>query len=116
MRTVRCSAAVATLAMSLLNLPIALDDGGNGIPAPAAWLISLLGVVGVVTAIALLRSAAWAAPAVLTVGALNLVGAVVALVRSWDGALIGLVLSAAGTGLALAYLVAGRSAKTPQAS
>ncbi|MGW5126530.1 hypothetical protein ACWEQ7_21245 [Streptomyces sp. NPDC004069] len=115
MRTIRCSAAVATLAMSLLNLPIALDDGGNGVPTPAAWLISVLGVVGVIAAIALLRSAAWATPAVLTVGALNLIGAVVALVRSWDGAVIGLVLSAAGTGLALAYAV-GRTAKTPQTS
>ncbi|MFV5998317.1 hypothetical protein ACNPQM_39645 [Streptomyces sp. NPDC056231] len=115
MRTIRCCAAIATLAMSLLNLPIALDDGGNGIPAPAAWLISLLGAVGIVAAIALLRSAAWATPAVLTVGALNLIGAVVALVRSRDGAVIGLVLSAAGTGLALAYAV-GRTAKTPQTS
>ncbi|MGW3511703.1 hypothetical protein [Streptomyces sp. NPDC000994] len=115
MRTIRRTAAIATLAMSLLNLPIALDDGGNGIPAPAAWLISVLGVVGIVAAIALLRSAAWATPAVLTVGALNLIGAVVALVRSWDGAVIGLVLSAAGTGLALAYAV-GRTAKTPQTS
>ncbi|WP_146608150.1 hypothetical protein [Streptomyces sp. NTH33] len=94
---------------------IALDDGGNGIPAPAAWLISLLGVAGLVAAIALLRSAAWATPAVLTVGALNLTGAVVALVRSWDGAVIGLVLSAVGTGLALAYAV-GRPAKAPQTS
>ncbi|MEU0837189.1 hypothetical protein [Streptomyces sp. NPDC005969] len=94
MRTIRC------------NLPIALDDGGNGIPTSAAWLISLLGVVGIVAAIALLRSAAWATPAVLTVGALNLIGAVVALVRSRDGAVIG---------LALAYAV-GRTAKTPQTS
>ncbi|WP_073946820.1 hypothetical protein [Streptomyces kebangsaanensis] len=115
MRTIRCTAAIATIVMSLLNLPIALDDGGNGIPTPAAWLISLLGIVGIVAAIALLRSAAWATPAVVTVGALNLIGAVVALVRSWDGAVIGLVLSAAGTGLALAHAV-GRPAKAPQAS
>ncbi|MFD8725631.1 hypothetical protein ACFV2H_48770 [Streptomyces sp. NPDC059629] len=115
MRIIRYTAAVATIIMSLLNLPIALDDGGNGIPTPVAWLISLLGIVGIVAAIALLRSAAWATPVVITIGALNLIGAVVALVQSWDGAAIGLVLSAVGTGLALTYAL-GRPAKAQRTS
>ncbi|GGM90410.1 hypothetical protein ACFFX1_21780 [Dactylosporangium sucinum] len=113
MRTIRYTAAVATIVMSLLNLPIAFDDGGAGITAPLAWLISLLGVAGIVAAVALLRSVAWATPAVITVGALNLIGAVVALVRSSDGAIIGLVLSAIGTGLAIAYAMRRPTAATP---
>ncbi|MGI5240906.1 hypothetical protein [Dactylosporangium sp. CA-139066] len=103
MRTIRYSAAAVTIVMSLLNLPIAFDDGGAGIPAPLAWLVSMLGVAGIVAAVALLRSAALAVPAVITVGALNLVGAVVELVRKSDGAIIGLVLSVVGTALAVAY-------------
>lgn len=115
MRTVRYSAAIATTIMSLLNLPIAFDDGGTGIPAPLAWLVSLLGVAGIVAAVALFRSAAWAAPAAITVGALNLIGAISALVTDAGGALVGLVLSAVGTGLAIVY-AAGKPAKAPQAA
>jgi hypothetical protein len=115
MRTIRYTAAIATIIMSLLNLPFALDDGGLGLPTPVAWLFSLLGVAGIVAAVGLFRSAAWATPAVITVGAINLIGAVVALIKNWDGAVIGLVLSAAGTGLAIAYAV-GKPAKAPQIS
>jgi hypothetical protein len=115
MRTIRYCAAIATIVMSLLNLPIALDDGGIGLPAPVAWLVSLLGVAGIVAAVGLLRSAGWATPAVIAVGALNLAGAVVALAKDWDGAVIGLVLSAAGLGLALLY-AKGRPAQVPQAT
>ncbi|MFC0534245.1 hypothetical protein [Phytohabitans kaempferiae] len=103
MRTLRYAAGVATIVMSLLNLPIAVDDGGIGLPTPVAWLISLLGLAGIVAAVGLFRSAAWATPAVIAVGAVNLASAVIALAKSWDGAVIGLVLSAAGLGLALLY-------------
>jgi hypothetical protein len=58
--------------------------------ARIAWLFSLLGLLGIVAAIALLRSAVWAAPAAVVVGVVNLIGAVVALVQNWDGAIIGL--------------------------
>lgn len=107
MRTIRYAAAIATIVMSLLNLPIALDDGGSGIPTPLAWLVSVLGVAGIAAAVGLLRSATWATVAVIAVGALNLAGAFVALASDWDGAVIGLVLSAAGTALGIAYAAAG---------
>lgn len=94
MRTIRWAAAAATILMSLMNLPFVIDDGGAGLPAVVNWLISLLGVVGIVSAIGLLRHAGWGRPAVLVVGAINLIGAVVALVGGMEGAIIGLVVSA----------------------
>lgn len=94
MRTIRWAAAAATILMSLMNLPFVIDDGGAGLPAVVNWLISLLGVVGIVSAIGLLRHTGWGRPAVLVVGAINLIGAVVALVGGMEGAIIGLVVSA----------------------
>ncbi|MFG2042476.1 hypothetical protein [Dactylosporangium sp. NPDC048998] len=114
MRTIRYTAAIATVIMSLLNLPIALDPAGAGLAAPVAWLISLLGVAGIVAAIGLFRSAAWATPAVIAVGVLNLIGAIAALVNNSQGAVIGLVLSAVGTALAVTY-ASSRAARTPRA-
>lgn len=105
MRAIRYLAAIATIVMSLLNLPFAFDDGGIGLPTVIALLVSLLGVLGIVAAIGLLRSAQWAVPAVVIVGAINLVSAIVALLKQWDGAVIGLVLSIVGTGLAVTYAV-----------
>ena len=93
----RYTAAVATVLMSLLNLPFAFDDGGAGIPQPVAWLVTILGVAGIIAAVALLRNARWAGWAVTAVGAVNLAGAVLALVRDQEGAIIGLVLSGAIT-------------------
>lgn len=102
MRTIRYTAAVATILMSLMNLPIAFDDGGQGLPKPVAWLISLLGVVGLVAAVALIARRSWGPSAVIAVGALNLLGAVVGLATGVDGAVIGLVVSALGTGFGIA--------------
>ncbi|MEV0269741.1 hypothetical protein AB0H43_13255 [Hamadaea sp. NPDC050747] len=105
MKTVRYTAAIATIIMALLNLPFALDDGDIGLPTPVRWLFSLLGVAGLVAAVALFRSATWAAPAVAAVGAANLIAAVVGLAKSWDGSVIGLVLSAVAVALAATYAV-----------
>lgn len=112
MRTLRYTAAIVTIIMSLLNLPAGLDPTAAGLPTAAAWLVSLLGVLGIVAAIGLLRSAAWGVPVVIAVGALNLVGAIVALINNSSGAVIGLVLSIAGTALTVAY-AARRPAITP---
>jgi hypothetical protein len=101
-RTIRYTAAAATILMSLMNLPFAVDDGGQGLPTPVAWLISLLGVVGLVAAVALIARRSWGPPAVIAVGAVNLVGAVFGLATGVDGAVIGLVVSALGTGLGIA--------------
>ena len=111
MKTVRYGAAIATIVMSLLNLPVAMPDNHDGIPTALAVLFSVLGVVGIVAAIALLRSAAWATPVVVAVALVNLAGAVIALVANWNGAITGLVLSGVETALAVAYALGKRPAR-----
>jgi len=93
MRIFRWAAAAVTILMSLMNLPFAVDDGGSNLPPALDWTISLLGVLGIVSAIGLLRRAAWARPAVLAIGGVNLAGAIVALIVGMEGAVIGLVVS-----------------------
>jgi hypothetical protein len=110
MTAVRYTAVVATVLMSLMNLPFAFDDGA-GIPKPVAWLVTLLGVAGIVAAVALLRNARWAGWAVTAVGAVNLAGAVLALIQDQDGAIIGLVLSGAITLLGAVCLRHERNAR-----
>jgi hypothetical protein len=78
-RIVRYLAAAATALMSLMNLPFAFTD--TDLPEPLAWLVTVLGVVGLVAAVALLLDVSWGARTVVAVGVLNLVGAVVALVQ-----------------------------------
>jgi hypothetical protein len=105
-KALRWTAAATTALMSLMNLPFAFD-GDAGVPQPVAWLVTLLGVAGLVAAVALLRDTGWAAWAVTVIAAVNLVGAVLALVRNQEGAVIGLVLSAAIAVLGAACLRAG---------
>jgi len=99
MKAIRWAAVAVTALMSLMNLPIAFDDGGSDIATPLAWGVTVLGVLGLVAAVALLRRVPWGRPAVLAVGAVNLVGAVVALANEWEGATIGLVVSVLILGL-----------------
>ena len=100
MKVVRYLAAAATALMSLMNLPFALDDGGAGLPAPVAWLISLLGVIGLVVAVALCTRTAWAPTAALAVGVVNLIGGVWAVATGATGGAIGLTVSLVGVLLA----------------
>jgi hypothetical protein len=93
MSVVRWAAAAVTILMSLLNLPFVVTDGDSDFPMAVNVAISLLGVVGIVSAIGLLRKAGWGRPAVLVIGAINLAGAIAALITGMDGAFIGLVLS-----------------------
>lgn len=102
MRTIRYTAVVATVLMALMNLPIVFDDGGQGLAKPLAALISLLGLAGLVAAIALATRRSWGAPAAVVVGALNVIGAVTALIMGVDSAVIGLVVSLLGTGFGIA--------------
>lgn len=102
MRIVRYTAAAATVLMGLMNLPFAFDTGENDIPTALAWLITLLGVAGLAAAAGLLARRSWGPPTVVAVGALNVVGAVVALALGGEGAVIGLAVSAVGTGLGIA--------------
>lgn len=94
MKAVRWSAAIVTTLMSLLDLPVAVAAGDQDIPVALAWAISLLGVLGLVAVVGLIRRTTWGRPAVLAVGAVNGFGAVVALLTGGEGAAIGLVLSA----------------------
>jgi hypothetical protein len=107
MKVVRYVAAAATALMSLMNLPIAFDDGGAGLPGPVAWLISLLGVIGLIVAVALCTRAAWAPAAALAVAVVNLIGAVWAVATGSPGGAIGLTVSLAGAVLS-AVLLRGR--------
>ena len=95
MRIVRWAAAAVTILMSLMNLPFAVDAGDSNPPPALAWAISLLGVLGILAAIGLLRRAPWGRPAVLVIGAVNLAGAIAALIIGTEGAVIGLVVSSA---------------------
>ena len=105
-KALRWTAAAATALMSVMNLPFAFV-GDAGVAKPVAWLVTLLGVAGLVAAVALLRDTGWAAWAVTVVAAVNLAGAVRALARNQEGAVIGLVLSVAITVLGAACLRAG---------
>ena len=107
MKALRIATAIATVLMSLLNLPFAFQDGVNPV---VGWLVTLLGVAGIVVAVALLRRAPWAPSAVTAIGIVNLAGAVLALVRNQDGAVVGLVVSAAIMVLTLAYVRASQPA------
>jgi hypothetical protein len=98
MRILRYSAAAVTILMALMNLPFALGEGVVG------WLVALVGVIGLVAAVALLRRMPGAPWAVTAVGVVNLAGAVLALGLDRDGAAVGLVVSALGTVLGAACL------------
>ena len=113
MKIVRYLAVAATALMSMMNLPIAFDDGGAGIPRPLAWVVTLLGVAGLVVAVALLRGVSWAAPAAVAVGLANVAGAVAALIQQSDGAVIGLVVSTMMTVLAVLVARAGSMRRAP---
>ena len=93
MNVARWAAAAVTILMSLMNLPFVVTDGGSEFPLALNAAISLLGVVGIVSAIGLLRKAAWGRPAVLAIGAINLAAAIAGIVTGMDGAFIGLVVS-----------------------
>lgn len=94
MRIVRWAAVAVTVLMSLMNLGAALGSGDDKLSAPILVAIAALAVAGFVAAIGLALRTVWGRPAVLAVGALNLLGAIIALINGGDGAVIGLVVSA----------------------
>ncbi|UUZ58258.1 hypothetical protein [Nocardioides sp. B-3] len=66
------------------------------------------GLAGFVAAFGLARSAGWGVPAALTVGALNVVGAIAALASDAEGALVGVVISSLALAMAFVAGVDGR--------
>jgi hypothetical protein len=101
MKILRHTAAAVTILMSLMNLPFAF---GDGVSPPVGWLVTLLGVVGIVAAVALLRRVPGAPWAVTAVGVVNVIGAVLAIGLDREGAVTGLVVSTLITALGVACL------------
>jgi hypothetical protein len=101
MKVLRYAAAAVTVLMSLMNLPFAF---GDGVSAPVGWLVTLIGVAGILAAVALLRNVPWAPWAVTAVGAVNFLGGVLALTQDRSGAVVGIVVSTLITALGAACL------------
>jgi peptidoglycan/LPS O-acetylase OafA/YrhL len=97
-KTIRWAAVAATILMALMNVPVVFEGDDDEIATPLAVVIGLVGIAGLVAAVALARRLPWGRPAVLAIGVLNLAGAVVALAQGWDGAAIGLVVSLLAVG------------------
>jgi hypothetical protein len=91
MKMVRWIAAAALTLISLMDIGIAL--GGDGESVPVRALAPLLGVLGLAATYGLLRCRPWGVPAALAAGAINFVGALVAVALSSAGALTGLAVS-----------------------
>jgi hypothetical protein len=110
MKLVRILAIVPLALISLLNVGYFFGTE----PKPALWLavaVLVLGVAGFVAAFGLARNTTWCIPAALAVAAVNIIGAIVALVSESEGAIIGLALSS----LAL-LLVVLAGARRPKVS
>ena len=106
MKTIRYGAVAVTLLMSVMDLPAAFDD--SNVPRGAGVAATCVGVAGLVVAVALLRRLAWAPTAVVIVGAVNLVGGLVAIAKGWQGGPIGTALSLAIIALGVACLAGDR--------
>jgi hypothetical protein len=90
-------AAIPTLLMAVLN--VGAGPGSTDTPAAIAWSATVLGLAGLVAGIFLLRGADWARPAVLAIGAVNILGGIVAIVQDYEGGAVGIVLGIAAVGL-----------------
>jgi hypothetical protein len=88
-------AAAPTIVVSLVNVPVAFTSGSEYLSDPAAWAITLLGAVGLVSAAALVLRQAWAHPAVLAIGLVNVVAGVTVLVTGHGEGTVGTVLGLA---------------------
>ena len=88
----RIVVVIPLVVMSLFNLPIGMSP--DGIPAVLAWSITLLGMLGLAAAVALIRRSGGAEVAALAVGAVNVIAALIALAADLEGAVLGLVISA----------------------
>lgn len=107
------TAAILTIAMSLLNLPAGFT--ADGVPTAVGWGLSLFGLIGLIAGIGALRGTDWGPFAVLAVGSVNLAGSVVALIADEQGAVVGIVISAAIVA-AMVPFVAARGQSSPSAA
>jgi|1186.fasta_scaffold339061_2 hypothetical protein len=93
-------AAVLTIVMAVLNIPAGFTSDSSDMPTAVAWIGTVVGVIGLVTAVAVFRHAAWARSGIIAVGLLNIAGGVAAMAAGWAGGPVGLVLGAGAVGLA----------------
>jgi hypothetical protein len=106
MSIVKWAAIAVTLLMGLANLGQIAQDANVGwkilgLVLAAAALVAVVGVVA---------RRSWGAPAVIAIGAVNLVGAIIAAVSGVEGWQIGVVLSALGIIFGAVYTPASHSA------
>jgi hypothetical protein len=93
MKLWRYVAIATTVVMSLLDLPAAVSD--TDMPRAVDLVGTIVGVAGLVAAVAMLRRRPWAPAAVIALGVLNIAGGVAAVVAGWQGGPIGIVLGTA---------------------
>ena len=92
MKFLRILAIVPLVLVSLLN--VGYPFGTDPKPEVAvAIAVTALGIAGFVAAFGLARNTTWGIPAALAVGAVNVVGGIIALVTDSKGAVVGLVIS-----------------------
>ena len=101
MKLFRILAIVPLALISLMNVgyPFGTD------PKPSvgvAVAVLAMGIAGLVATYGLARNTTWGIPAALVMSAVNVAGAVVALIADEEGAIIGLVVSAVALATAFA--------------
>ncbi|MFC8801541.1 hypothetical protein ACFT2C_27720 [Promicromonospora sp. NPDC057138] len=112
MKLVRILAIFPLALISLMN--VGYPFGTEPKPALAlAVAIVALGVAGFVAAFGLALNTTWGFPAALVVAAVNVIGAIIALVSDSGGAMIGLVVSSLA--LLLVFLAGARRPKVSPA-
>jgi len=108
MKTIRILASIPLGLISLMNVGYILPTDPKHDTGVAIAVLAL-GLAGLVAVFGLVRSTSWGVPSALTVAALNVVAAVVAIANDADGAVIGLVVSALALALAFAATSARRT-------
>lgn len=94
-------AAAPAIVMGLANAPAPFQPEDFDLPTGVLWFFGLIGVAGLVAAIALLRRHPAGPPATLIVGAVNAIGGLVALIQGNGAGVVGLVLGLAAIALLL---------------
>jgi uncharacterized membrane protein (UPF0136 family) len=92
MKTLRILAIIPLTLMSLMNVGYILPTDPKHNTVVAIGVLAL-GVVGLGAAYGLARNTSWGVPAAVTVAAVNVAAAIIALVNDAEGATIGLVVS-----------------------
>jgi hypothetical protein len=104
MKIIRWAATAALTLVSLMDIGSFSGTGKERLPTAVVVLSMILGVLGLVAAVALLRRQSWGRSGSVLVAAINLVAAISSLAVGTGGAAIGLVVS--GVATVLCFLAA----------